>query len=219
MPAWIIALTEASHKTGIVHWLTISGMTECGEVPAYTGPPEQFMYTSHFGGLIRAANPLRAWEALAVAGAMRGVWKAPELVTSLAWSAPFAFTSFSSFSMAALVPPQVAPLGNSAVATWHTVPAPISFRTCLQKPSSLSRLMPATESSACASPLVEASAKASARIFASSKPSRSVKTPAATSAVSSPMPRPATAPGRAATSGACCFSFSRPARPATSITG
>mmetsp|Transcript_106543 Transcript_106543/g.318403 ORF Transcript_106543/g.318403 Transcript_106543/m.318403 type:complete len:248 (-) Transcript_106543:424-1167(-) len=150
---------------------------------------------------------------------MSGVWKAPELVTSFAWRAPFAFTSFSSFSIDALVPPQVAPFGKSAFATWQTVPSPISLLTSLQRLSSLSRLRPATESSAWAPPLVDASAIASDRTFMIFRPSSKDITPAATSAANSPTPRPATAPGRATASGVSSFSFSRPARPAMNITG
>mmetsp|Transcript_23043 Transcript_23043/g.62813 ORF Transcript_23043/g.62813 Transcript_23043/m.62813 type:complete len:282 (+) Transcript_23043:498-1343(+) len=150
---------------------------------------------------------------------MSGVWKAPEPVTSLAWSAPLALTSFSSFSMAALLPPQVAPFGKRAFATWQTVPEPISSRTCLQKPSSLSRFSPATDNSACAPPLVDASAMASDRTFMIFSPSSKDMTPAATSAAYSPTPRPATAPGRPAASGASSFNFSKAARPAMNMTG
>mmetsp|Transcript_17025 Transcript_17025/g.22977 ORF Transcript_17025/g.22977 Transcript_17025/m.22977 type:complete len:219 (+) Transcript_17025:519-1175(+) len=121
--------------------------------------------------------------------------------------------------MAALVPPHVAPFGKSALDTWQMVPVPISSRTCLHKPSSLSRFKPATESSACAPPVAEAAAIASDRTFMTFKPSSRDITPAATSAANSPTPSPATAPGLLAASGATCFSFSRPARHAKNITG
>mmetsp|Transcript_45019 Transcript_45019/g.125232 ORF Transcript_45019/g.125232 Transcript_45019/m.125232 type:complete len:245 (-) Transcript_45019:75-809(-) len=143
---------------------------------------------------------------------MRGVCKAPQR-TNLACKAPSCLTLASNFSSKRASPAHVAPLGKSSVATSQTAPGSPS-RTARHEARRSSRESPATESTACGGPRAAASCSASARALATLRPSSKSKTPAANNAVSSPAPKPATAPRRSAACGSSRLSFSRAAAPA-----
>mmetsp|Transcript_56922 Transcript_56922/g.144376 ORF Transcript_56922/g.144376 Transcript_56922/m.144376 type:complete len:242 (+) Transcript_56922:175-900(+) len=191
-------LMQLSHSTGSTNCLINSGSSVFGEVPAKTGLPVLFMYTSQIGGFNLGAISSSRVLTSSTAGAISGVCKAaPSAI--LAWRAPLSLANFANFSTKGFAPPHVAPFGKSSAATAQTALAPPSDRIVLQRPSNFERRSPAMETKACGEPAA-AFFVASPTALATRRPSSKPITPAATSAVSSPAPKPATAPGLAAAS-------------------
>mmetsp|Transcript_6897 Transcript_6897/g.18547 ORF Transcript_6897/g.18547 Transcript_6897/m.18547 type:complete len:242 (-) Transcript_6897:670-1395(-) len=150
---------------------------------------------------------------------MSRVWKPPPALISRACRAFAAVASLQSSVTATFVPPHVKPAMKRKLATWQVALGDgSSFAACSQSWSTIARSRPATEHIACGSISV-AICIASARIFTSLRPSSKSNTPAATMAVYSPRDSPATACGRATTSGLVSRSRSMAARPAMNISG
>mmetsp|Transcript_10640 Transcript_10640/g.30299 ORF Transcript_10640/g.30299 Transcript_10640/m.30299 type:complete len:200 (+) Transcript_10640:476-1075(+) len=171
-----------------------------------------------FGGDIRGSNSSSAFPKRSLAGSMSCVWKAPLVFKIFDCKAPFssasAFSAFTAFS----VPAQEKPSGKSSLAIWQTALGPSFFAACLQRSVSFALGMPATDSISCL-PSCAASCIDSPRSLTNLRPSSKEKTPAAQSAVYSPKDRPAQTLNRVAASLLSARNFSRPASPATNITG
>mmetsp|Transcript_39538 Transcript_39538/g.123148 ORF Transcript_39538/g.123148 Transcript_39538/m.123148 type:complete len:342 (+) Transcript_39538:189-1214(+) len=176
------------------------------------------MKTVFFGGDIRGSSSSSAVFSFSAAGAMSGVWKAPEVFKTLACRAP-ALSALSFRAMIARsVPAAEKPRGNSSFAIMQTAEGPSSCTACLQSFSRSSFGIPATEIMCCL-PTAAASCMASPRRCTSRSPSSKLKTPAAQSAVYSPKDRPAVAMNLAACCGLSRLIASSPARHATYIAG
>mmetsp|Transcript_11979 Transcript_11979/g.33834 ORF Transcript_11979/g.33834 Transcript_11979/m.33834 type:complete len:354 (-) Transcript_11979:69-1130(-) len=170
---------------------------------------------SHLGGFIFGMSSSNAAWSFSCAGFIKSVWKAPEVLSSLACMAPAFSTSSFSFPMALVVPAQEKPLGKRRLAIWQVSPP---TACSLQSFSSVSWSTPKTESMDCGLELA-ASAMACPLTFTSCIPSSKVNTPAAHKAVYSPRERPATAPGRSTASGRDSRSLTRPAMPPRNMQG
>mmetsp|Transcript_147186 Transcript_147186/g.410008 ORF Transcript_147186/g.410008 Transcript_147186/m.410008 type:complete len:333 (-) Transcript_147186:559-1557(-) len=213
-----MALAQGSHSTGLVNCLFRSSTISCGLVPGFTGAPVAFMYTETRGGFMLGSSSSSALPSFSCAGFMSGVWKAPEVLITLACNAPAWSASCLSCRTEASVPAQEKPLGKSSLAIWQVAPAPSSLAAFAQSSMTLGLSRPATDSIACL-PIVAASCITSPRSFTSFSPSSKLKTPATQSAVYSPSERPATAWQRVTASSRCSRSFSTPARPAMNMAG
>mmetsp|Transcript_147187 Transcript_147187/g.410011 ORF Transcript_147187/g.410011 Transcript_147187/m.410011 type:complete len:216 (-) Transcript_147187:125-772(-) len=213
-----MAFTEGSQSTVLVSCLFRSAAISLGLVPGRMGAAVAFMKTVVQGGFICGSMSSRYLASFSSAGFMRGVWKAPCVFKTFAWSAPALSASSFSALIAGSVPATEKPLGKSSLAIWQCAPLPSFLAASAQSSCTLGLSRPATESIACGL-LEAASCMASARSFTSRRPSSKLKTPATQSAVYSPRDRPATACARVTASSLSSFSFSTPARPATNMAG
>mmetsp|Transcript_33294 Transcript_33294/g.79842 ORF Transcript_33294/g.79842 Transcript_33294/m.79842 type:complete len:240 (-) Transcript_33294:907-1626(-) len=218
MPSLIIFCMEGSQSTGEVSCFFSRSTTTLGSVPGFRGSPVAFMYTLCFSGCMRGSISSNASPSLALAGAISEVWKPPEVFSTFACSAPLESANSFSFRMAASVPAQEKPLGNSSLAIWQTAWPPSALRASSQRAVNFSFSKPATESIACF-PTEAASCMACPRSATSFRPSSKVKAPAAQRAVYSPSDKPAAAWKRVPCSEFSPFSFSTAANPAKNIAG
>mmetsp|Transcript_127887 Transcript_127887/g.398309 ORF Transcript_127887/g.398309 Transcript_127887/m.398309 type:complete len:240 (-) Transcript_127887:96-815(-) len=218
MPSLIISWQEASHSTGFVSCVLRLATMSAGSQPGRTGSAVAFIQTVCMGAFMFGSVSSSAAASFSAAGFIRGVWKAPAVLRTLACSAPaFSAMVFSSL-MAFSVPPTEKPPGKRQLAIWQTPPAPSFLAASTHRGLSLSPSRPATESISCL-PMPAASCIASPRSFTSLSPSSKDTTPAAQRAVSSPSESPAMTDARVTASGLSSLSFSRPARPPMNIAG
>mmetsp|Transcript_89560 Transcript_89560/g.252406 ORF Transcript_89560/g.252406 Transcript_89560/m.252406 type:complete len:287 (+) Transcript_89560:200-1060(+) len=218
MPSAIMAFAEGSQSTELVSCLFMSATMSFGSVPGWTGSALAFIHTVCFGGFMDGSSASSAAPSLSAAGCMSEVWKAPEVFTNFAESAPASSANAFSVVTASAVPAQEKPAGKSTLAMTQTAPGPSRFAASAHRPSTFSFGRPATDSISCL--LTEAaSCIASPRSFTSDRPSSKVNTPAAHRAVYSPRDKPAMHCARVTASSRSMRSFSRAARPATNITG
>mmetsp|Transcript_122959 Transcript_122959/g.348513 ORF Transcript_122959/g.348513 Transcript_122959/m.348513 type:complete len:370 (-) Transcript_122959:89-1198(-) len=215
----MISVTLLSQKTGFVSCFFMRGaMSVAGSWPGRMGSAEAFIQTVCMGVFMLGRTSSMAAESLSCAGCIRGVWKAPAVLRTLACMAP-AFSAMGCRKLMAFsVPPTDLPLGKRWLEIWQTAPSPSFFLASSQSGFSLASSRPATESISCL-PICAASCMASPRSFTNFSASSKLRTPAAQSAVYSPRDRPAITEQRLTASGLSAFSFSTPARPAMNIAG
>mmetsp|Transcript_97756 Transcript_97756/g.226679 ORF Transcript_97756/g.226679 Transcript_97756/m.226679 type:complete len:333 (-) Transcript_97756:562-1560(-) len=213
-----MALTDGSHKTLLVSCFFRSSTISLGCVPGRMGDAVAFMYTVVLGGFMLGNNSSNTLLNFSCAGFMSGVWKAPEVFSTLACNAPALSASSFNAKIDFSVPATEKPLGNNSLAIWQTAPEPSFFAASPQSSANLGLSRPATESMACLLALA-ASCMASPRSFTNFKPSSKEKTPDAVRAVYSPRESPAMTCARVTASSLSFRSFSKPARPAMYIAG
>mmetsp|Transcript_33569 Transcript_33569/g.101343 ORF Transcript_33569/g.101343 Transcript_33569/m.101343 type:complete len:361 (+) Transcript_33569:83-1165(+) len=200
-----------SHCTLPTSWSPNMGTISETGVDLVIFAPVTFMYTSHLGGFISDSTPRSAASNFSLAGCISRVWKAPDVLSSLACMRPSVASAFFwSASIAPTDPEHVKPLGKRKFAIWHTSCS--LLQESRHKPESTDSDKPATEIIACGDASA-ASCMASPRAFTSRRPASKLKTPATVRAVYSPSERPATALHRETQSGLSAFSFSMAAKP------